>query len=394
MAVPKLRFPEFTDEWKIYKLKEISSYNTKRVSISADNYIGTENLKKNYGGIDNPIQSDDLVNGVKFNFGNILISNIRPYLKKIWYSNKFGCASSDVLVLNANQGESKFLYYTLAQDKFFDYMMTGAKGSKMPRGDKKHIMDYYFRLPSLPEQKKIADFLSAFDKRIETTQKKLAALEKLKKGFMQKIFSQQLRFKDDNGNDYPAWEEKKLGDISNVTKLAGFEFTKYVNYSDTGKIIALRGLNIKNGKLILNDVKYIDNSDFSKLSRSKLKKGDILLTYIGTIGECALITEDDKYYLAPNVAMIRMFDTNPRYMIYFFQCDILRRELYRYTTASSQEALTMENVRKMKIFRPVFPEQKKIADFLSAFDEKMNLVRKEVDTLQTIKKGLLQQMFV
>lgn len=394
MTVPKLRFPEFTDEWKIYKLKEISSYNTKRVSISADNYIGTENLKKNYGGIDNPIQSDDLVNGVKFNFGNILISNIRPYLKKIWYSNKFGCASSDVLVLNANQGESKFLYYTLAQDKFFDYMMTGAKGSKMPRGDKKHIMDYYFRLPSLPEQKKIADFLSAFDKRIETTQKKLAALEKLKKGFMQKIFSQQLRFKDDNGNDYPAWEEKKLGDISNVTKLAGFEFTKYVNYSDTGKIIALRGLNIKNGKLILNDVKYIDNSDFSKLSRSKLKKGDILLTYIGTIGECALITEDDKYYLAPNVAMIRMFDTNPRYMIYFFQCDILRRELYRYTTASSQEALTMENVRKMKIFRPVFPEQKKIADFLSAFDEKMNLVRKEVDTLQTIKKGLLQQMFV
>lgn len=394
MAVPKLRFPEFSDEWKTYKLKEISSYNTKRVSISADNYIGTENLKKNYGGIDTPIQSDDLINGVKFNFGNILISNIRPYLKKIWYSNKFGCASSDVLVLNINQGESKFLYYTLAQDKFFDYLMTGAKGSKMPRGDKKHIMDYSFRLPSLPEQKKIADFLSSFDKRIETTQKKLATLEKLKKGFMQKIFSQQLRFKDDNGNDYPAWEEKKLGDISNVTKLAGFEFTKYVNYSDTGKIIALRGLNIKNGKLILNDVKYIDNSDFSKLSRSKLKKGDILLTYIGTIGECALITEDDKYYLAPNVAMIRMFDTNPRYMIYFFQCDILRRELYKYTTASSQEALTMENVRKMKIFRPVLPEQEKIADFLSAFDEKMDLVRKEVDTLQTIKKGLLQQMFV
>ena len=202
-----------------------------------------------------------------------------------------------------------------------------------------------------------------------------------------------LRFKDDNGNDFPAWEEKKLGDISNVTKLAGFEFTKYVNYSDTGKIIALRGLNIKNGKLILNDVKYIDNSDFSKLSRSKLKKGDILLTYIGTIGECALITEDDKYYLAPNVAMIRMFDTNPRYMIYFFQCDILRRELYRYTTASSQEALTMENVRKMKIFRPVFPEQKKIADFFSSFDKRIETTQKKLTTLEKLKKGFMQKIF-
>ncbi|MEN3246308.1 hypothetical protein [Fructilactobacillus sanfranciscensis] len=67
-----------------------------------------------------------------------------------------------------------------------------------------------------------------------------------------------------------AWEERKLGEVSNVTKLAGFEFTKYVRYQESGKIIALRGLNVKNGKLVLDEVKYIDDSDFSKLNRSKL----------------------------------------------------------------------------------------------------------------------------
>ena len=78
------------------------------------------------------------------------------------------------------------------------------------------------------------------------------------------------------------WKQHKLGDISDVTKLAGFEFTEYVTYSDEGTIIALRGLNVKGGKIILDDVKYIDQSDFSKLNRSKLFKNDILFTYVGT----------------------------------------------------------------------------------------------------------------
>lgn len=390
MAVPKLRFPEFTDEWKIYKLKEISSYNTKRVSISADNYIGTENLKKNYGGIDNPIQSDDLVNGVKFNFGNILISNIRPYLKKIWYSNKFGCASSDVLVLNANQGESKFLYYTLAQDKFFDYMMTGAKGSKMPRGDKKHIMDYYFRLPSLPEQKKIADFLSAFDKRIETTQKKLATLEKLKKGFMQKIFSQQLRFKDDNGNDYPAWEEKKIKDIAKIVG-GGTPSTKHEEYYK-GNIPWISSQDINEESIFqISKTRFITQDAIKHSSTKIIPPYSILIvSRVGT-GKVAinfeqLCTSQDY----TNLILCKDFNA-----IFIAYC--IKTIMYKTKTqaqGTSIKGIPSSVLREMDLLIPSLPEQKKIADFLSAFDKKIDLVRKEVDTLQTIKKGLLQQMFV
>ena len=97
-------------------------------------------------------------------------------------------------------------------------------------------------------------------------------------------------------------EWKKLGEISKVTKLAGFEFTKYVTYTGIGKIIALRGLNIKNRNIILEDIKYVDNSNLEKLSRSKLYIGDILFTYVGTVGEVAVVNENDRFYLAPNVA--------------------------------------------------------------------------------------------
>src|SRR5690606_21030807 len=111
-----------------------------------------------------------------------------------------------------------------------------------------------------------------------------------------------------------AWEQCELGNISDVTKLAGFEFTEYVQYSDNGKIIALRGLNVKNNALVLDDVKYIDGSDFSKLNRSKLYKNDMLLTYVGTVGDLAVVPENDKYYLAPNVARIRFKNhIDPKY---------------------------------------------------------------------------------
>lgn len=113
----------------------------------------------------------------------------------------------------------------------------------------------------------------------------------------------------------------KLGDIADITKLAGFEFTNYVQYSNNGSIIALRGLNVKNGSLILNDVKYIDHSDFSKLNRSKLFVDDMLFTYVGTVGQVALVDKNDKYYLAPNVARIRFNDCNvkSKFVLYYFQ---------------------------------------------------------------------------
>lgn len=167
----------------------------------------------------------------------------------------------------------------------------------------------------------------------------------------------------------------RLGDLALVTKLAGFEFTKYVKYSNSGQIIALRGLNVKNGQLDLTDVKYIDESDLSKLDRSKLKKGDLLFTYVGTVGQVALINEDEKFYLAPNVALIRITNEGvlPDYLRYYCQSNIFyKKEILRLIQASSMQNIPMEKIRKFVVPVPPIEEQKRIVAILDRFDKLCN----------------------
>ncbi|PRR78055.1 Type-1 restriction enzyme EcoKI specificity protein [Clostridium liquoris] len=191
------------------------------------------------------------------------------------------------------------------------------------------------------------------------------------------------------------WKQHKLGDISDVTKLAGFEFTEYVTYSDEGTIIALRGLNVKGGKIILDDVKYIDQSDFSKLNRSKLFKNDILFTYVGTVGELAIIPEDNKYYLAPNVARIRLRkEIDPQFIIQMMGNKTYYDEvIFPLIATSSQPALSMENVRKFILKLPSFEEQTKIGEFFAQLDNLITLHQCKLNRLQDRKKSLLQKMF-
>ena len=194
-----------------------------------------------------------------------------------------------------------------------------------------------------------------------------------------------------------AWEQRKLGDIADVTKLAGFEFTEHVVYSDKGNVIALRGLNIKNGQLILDDVKYIDGSDFSKLSRSKLFIDDIMFTYVGTVGEVAIIKENDRFYLAPNVSRIRVkSDDSPKFISHYMRTDNFKNKIiFPLIATSSQPALSMENIRKFAINIPINKEEQDcLAKYFDSLDRLITLHQRELDHLQLLKKGMLQQMFV
>ena len=199
-----------------------------------------------------------------------------------------------------------------------------------------------------------------------------------------------LRFPEFQGE----WEEHLLGNISDVTKLAGFEFTKYVTYEDNGNIIAIRGLNCKNGNLDLRDVKYIDNSDFSKLSRSKLYTGDILYTYVGTVGEVAVVDKNDKYYLAPNVSRIRLSkDYNSDFIKQLLGSKKFYNQIvFPLIATSSQPALSMENLRKFKLKVPSIREQTKIASLLNAIDERIATQNKIIDKLQSLIKGIAQKI--
>ena len=159
------------EEWKECKLKDICDYGKDRTEVSSlDNstYISTENMLPNRAGIATATTLPTGELTPSFEIDDTLVSNIRPYFKKIWKATFSGGCSADVLVFKAKENISKeYLYYVLADDEFFKYSMATSKGTKMPRGDKTSIMNYPVNLPPLPTQKKIARILSSLDDKIE-----------------------------------------------------------------------------------------------------------------------------------------------------------------------------------------------------------------------------------
>lgn len=166
----------------------------------------------------------------------------------------------------------------------------------------------------------------------------------------------------------------KLGEIADITKLAGFEFTKYIKYNDSGEIIALRALNLRNGRLDLSDIKRIDRSVSENLIRSKLFVNDILLTYTGNgYGDCAFIEENDKYHLAPNICKItpNVENVDPYYLYLVIRDPSFRTLMSNYVTGSGQPTIPMKTIRVLEIECPEIEKQRKIGAFIRSIDEKI-----------------------
>lgn len=154
-----------------YNLSDICEYVKDKVNVAIldeETYISTENMMPNKGGITSASSLPTIAQTQAFFVGDVLVSNIRPYFKKIWFAEFDGGCSNDVLVFRARGGVSKrFLYYVLADDIFFNYSMATSKGTKMPRGDKVAIMRYEVPKLTYQEQEKIAGILEVLDRKIQ-----------------------------------------------------------------------------------------------------------------------------------------------------------------------------------------------------------------------------------
>ena len=191
--VPNLRFPGFSGEWESCRLSDIAEYRKERTAASQltiETYISTENMLSDYQGVAPALSIPVGGNVSAFYPGDVLLSNIRPYLKKVWQANVIGGCSTDVMVIKATKNVfDKFLYYIIANDTFINYAMAGAKGVKMPRGDKEQLMKYELAIPSIDEQYKIASLLALIDQRIAIQNKVIEKYESLIKALRRHIFS-------------------------------------------------------------------------------------------------------------------------------------------------------------------------------------------------------------
>ena len=256
--VPELRFPEFRDDLQQSKLSDISVYKTKRATDVKSHYISTENLLQNCMGIV-PYTDETAIDGISFSINDILLGNIRPYLKKAWLAEFGGVCSTDVLVLHPLKIESSYFKYLICRDKFFTYVMSSAKGSKMPRGDKAFIMDMTISLPSINEQKKLASMLMLIDTLISKQEKLVDELKLYKRGL---VFS---LFKENNVFNSPV-ERLPLSTL----------LTEYKNKNSAG----LRVCSVAVNKGVVDQVEHLGRS-FSANDTSKynqVKQGDIIYT--------------------------------------------------------------------------------------------------------------------
>lgn len=388
--VPELRFPEFKDS-KGWKKKPFSKLF--KIGSGRD----YKHLEKGeipvYGTGGYMLSVNDCLHDGK----SACIGRKGTINKPIFLTGKFWTVDTLFYTHSFKDCTPEFIYLLFQNINWLNYNEAGG----VPSLSKVIINKIEVFVPEPDEQDKIVQVITSLDNLISAETKKLDHLIDHKKGLLQQLFpasgetKPQFRFPEfENDGD---WNSQQLGEFADVSKLAGYEFTKHIVYENKGKIIALRGLNIKNNKLDLTDVKYIDNSELSKLSRSKLFVDDLMFTYIGTIGEVALIKENNKYYLAPNVSRIRLEKGKviPNFILQYFNTVFFKKvEVAKYISSSSQPALTMGNVRKFSVnLPPSKEEQQKIANCLSAADELIEAQTSKIEALKDHKKGLMQQLF-
>lgn len=388
--VPKLRFKQYDDsdfpEWEekrlgdigklqsgvgfsdaeqggsegtaFYKVSDMNLRGNETQMQSANNYVSSEQISRlKY----KPIKSKAII------FAKV---GAAIFLERKRLAENFLIDNNMMSFSPSQRLNICFAMHLFQKLRLAKYAQVGA----LPSFNSSDVAIIKIQLPSLPEQQKIADFLSSVDAKIDAVKRKHDAFERYKKGLMQQIFTQKIRFKQDDGSDFPEWEEKRLGDVAAVK----------TGSRDTQN-------RISNGKY-----PFFVRSDTIERIDTYAYDGE------------AILTSGDGVGVGKNIHYINgKFDYHQRvYAIYQFTQRLDGKFLYHYfkehfyqrvirlSAKNSVDSVRMSMITDMSIPLPTLNEQKKIAAFLSSIDAKIDAIKAQVEKLEAFKKGLLQQMFV
>lgn len=392
---PKLRFPEYQYNWKNQILGDIAKFSKGKGLSKNDIVENGSNECIRYGEL--YTHYNETISSIKsktdLSLEESVVSEINDIIIPASGETQIdiataSCVLKDGVILGGDlniiktKEDGVFLSYYLNNNKKRE-IANLAQGVSVVHLYSSQLSLLKLNLPSLPEQQKIASFLTTVDDKISNLKQKVSLLEKYKKGVMQQIFSQQIRFKDTSGNDYPEWEEKSLGEVCEFYS-GGTPLTTNKNFYN-GHIPF-----IKSGEIGEKETKqFITELGLKNSSAKLVSKGDILYALYGaTSGEVSI----SQINGAINQAVLCIKSSqNQVYLFQYLKCQ--KDNIVSTYIQGGQGNLSANIIKELNVALPSINEQTKIAEFLSGIDEKIETTKLQLNKMEVWKKGLLQGMF-
>ena len=403
MVAPKLRFKEFNNDWSLKKLGDLSfkpqyGMNSSATEFDGENkYLRITDINEddhsfNFSKLTSP--ADDLDDKYLLKNGDLLFARTGASVGKSYlYNSKDGKVYfAGFLIKFSLQTEVNpyFIFSQTLSKKFQNWVITNSMRSGQPGINAEEYSLLPISFTSLKEQTKIATFLSAVDEKISQLSQKLYLLVQYKQGMMQKLFSQQLRFKADDGSEFGEWSNKTIGDVANIKRGASprpINDSKW--FDDSSSIGWVRISDVsKSKKYLLQTEQYLSTLGIQK---SRLvPKGNLIMSICATIGKPIYTGFDvcihDGFVVFSELQAIHEYA--------YYYLEYIEKNWYQYGQPGTQVNLNSDIVSNEAFPFPCLEEQTKIANFLSAIDQKIDVVSEQLEQAKLWKKGLLQQMFV
>lgn len=347
--------------------------------LTEDTYIINESLRK--------ITTEGVEKtGLKsFPKGTVILSSRAPIGKVAIAGCEMYCNQGFKNLVCSKQINNRFLYWYLKGHK--EYLNSLGRGATFKEISKAIVENIEICLPTLEKQEKYADILEQCNGIIQIKKGQLRKLDTLVKSRFVELFG-------DPVINSRGWKKALIGDDCFVTKLAGFEYTQYINYEDSGDVVMVKAQNVKNGKLNRKELSFISNEVSDSLPRSQLAPGDVVMTYVGAnIGDVAIIDNEYKYHLAPNVAKIRPDSERYNSIYFMYMLMLLNAYIVKNSADTAKAALGMERIRKLNVFVPPMELQNQFADFVTSIDKSKSKIQKSLEETQLLFDSLMQKYF-
>lgn len=405
--VPDLRFPGFENTWetkKLHQIVDVKDGTHESPKPTDDGYllVTSKNLKNSTLDFSESYSIskedyEDINKRSKVEIGDILFGMIGTIGNPILLE-KDGFAIKNVALLKTSSLQEReyilnFLKSNSITKQFYKLNVGGTQKFISLRS----IRDLKIDIPSSEEAIKIGGFFNKLDRQIELEGQKLAKLEEQKKGYMQQIFSQQLRFKDENGNDYPGWKEYVLGETGNTYSGLSSKTKEDFGYGDSYFITYMNVFKNTIAKANMTEKVNIQENE----KQNKVNYKDILFTTSSEVPEETgmssiwLYKENDVYLNSFCFGFhVTCDDIEPIYLTRFLRSEKMRKQITILSQGSTRFNISKKEVMKLKIDVPNLEEQTKIVNFLSEYDSLIENQSSKIELLKERKQGFLQKMFV